>query len=310
MNTLKITDRNKPLTERHDLETASIKEAELQGKIYNIYCPCNLNIVIDRKCNCHCDFCFFQHDTERKRLTDTDYLSGLENVLKRLSGLPIEITITGGEPTLCEQRLIPVMKLVKKYGFPDRTFSTNGSGLLRRTAGKPLLQHMKENGFIHNISLSRMSADDAENSRIFRGTPASNQDTRRIAAFAEINGMDFRLSCNLLGDSIDSWDKIKRYMEFYESYHISSFLFREITPRRKYPAISKIVEEMVQESDLRLLKTAHGMFYDVDIYSLGKKLIKHYKANPYGTQKGTDVYIKQNIITSLVYEEGELRTKW
>lgn len=310
MNTLKITDKNQLLTERHNLETAAIKKAEIQSKTYNMYCPCNLNIVIDRKCNCHCDFCFCKDRTRQRRLTDEKYLSQLEKVLQNLSGLPIEVTITGGEPTLCGKRLIPVMKLVKKYGFPNRTFSTNGSGLFKQIDGKPLLQSMKENGCIYNISLSRMSTDDSENSRIFRGTPANNQDIRRIAAFTEINGMDFRLSCNLLGDSIDSWDKIKRYMAFYESYHISSFLFREITPRRKYPAISEIVEEMLQEPHLRLLKTAHGMFYDVDIYSLGRKLIKHYKANPYNTQKGTDVCNKQNIITSLIYEEGELRTTW
>ena len=68
MNTLKITDRKKLLTERHNLETAGIWELEIQGKKRKMYSPCNLNIVIGRMCNCDCGFCFFQGKRMKKQI--------------------------------------------------------------------------------------------------------------------------------------------------------------------------------------------------------------------------------------------------
>lgn len=96
MNTLKITDRRKLLTERHNLEAAGIWEMEIQGQKRRLYAPCNLNIVIGRRCNCHCGFCFFQGKPCEKPIDDETYLMGLETVLKELKGFPVEITITGG----------------------------------------------------------------------------------------------------------------------------------------------------------------------------------------------------------------------
>lgn len=337
MNTLKITDRNRPLTERHDLEGAEIMEAEILGARRKIYCPCNLNLVIDRRCNCDCRFCFFRGESLRERVTDEEYLTKLEGVLKSLRGLPIEITITGGEPTLCPERLIPVMRMVKEYGFSNRTFSTNGTGLLERKEGKPLLQYMKEYGCIYNINLSRMSADEAENRRIFGGDTVGNREIEQIAHFADVNDMDLRLSCNLLKGAVDSWERVRRYMAFYRNLGVASFVFREIVPKREsssafgraagekgagfsasrgegegraeHVSVSDIVEEMKKERKVQLLKTAHGVMYDVDIYGYERELIKHYRGRPQMGTKGCAVG-EEKLTTFLVYEEGELRTAW
>lgn len=336
MNTLKITDRNRPLTERHDLEEAKTMEAEILGAKRKIYCPCNLNLVIDRRCNCECGFCFSRGESLRERVTDEEYLTKLKGVLKSLRGLPIEITITGGEPTLCPERLIPVMRMVKEYGFSNRTFSTNGTGLLERIEGKPLLQYMKENGCIYNINLSRMSADDAENRKIFGGDTVSNREIEQIAYFAEVNDMDLRLSCNLLKGAVDSWERVRRYMAFYRKLGIASFVFREIIPKREsssafgraagekgvgfsasrgegegraeHVSVSDIVEGMRKEREVQLLRTAHGVMYDVDIYGYENKLIKHYRGRQQTGTKGCAE--KDKLTTFLVYEEGELRTTW
>lgn len=354
MNTLKITDINRPLTERHDLERAKITEVEILGKKCKIYNPCNLNLVIDRKCNCDCFFCFFRGEAVRKRITDEEYRTKLDSVFRDLEGLPVEITITGGEPTLCQERLIPVMEMIKRYGFPNRTFSTNGTGLLRRIEGKPLLQYMKENNCVYNVSLSRMSADDNENRKIFGGNTIGNKEIRQAAVFAEVNDMDIRLSCNLLKNGVGDWDGIKGYMAFYEALGITSFLFRKIVPKQKsisvsgsavegkrarFPVsaaenegeavpVSDIVAKMKKEQGIRLLKTAHGSMYDVDIYGYGQKLIKHYRGKTYTAEKGCERRVsvhgeerpqvsskeyvgeERKLVTSLIYEEGGLRTAW
>lgn len=335
MNTLKITDRSRPLTERHDLEGAKIMEAKILGARRKIYCPCNLNLVIDRRCNCDCRFCFSRGERPGQRITDEEYLTKLESVLKNLRGLPIEITITGGEPTLCPERLIPVMRMVKEYGFSNRTFSTNGTGLLERTEGKPLLQYMKEYGCIYNINLSRMSADEAENRRIFGGDTVGNREIEQIAHFADVNDMDLRLSCNLLKGAVDSWERVRRYMVFYRNLGVASFVFREIIPRgenssafdrtagekgssfavrgsktergAEHVSVSGIAAEMKKEREVQFLRTAHGIMYNVDIYGYRNELVKHYRGRP---QTESCAAGAEKLITFLVYEEGELRTAW
>ena len=74
-------------------------------------------------------------------------------------------------------------------------------------------------------------------------------------------------------------------------------------------SVSDIAVEMKREQEIEFLKTAHGMLYDVDIYGYGEKLIKHYKEKPYISGGGCAKSDKE-LITFLIYEEGELRSTW
>lgn len=300
MNTLKITRISEMLTEQHNLEAAKITHTEIDGKEYDIYTPCNLNLYIGPRCNCNCNFCFADRMNAGSDISDEEYLRALDEVLEKIKKVPIEVTITGGEPTLYPERLIEVMKLITEHGIPQRTFSTNGIGLETRIEEKPLMYYMKENGFIHNINLSRMSIDEARNEKIFRGKCITNEKIQRIAAFADLNGMDMRLSCNLIEHEIDSWEEIHKYMEHYKGIGIHSFIFRELMGCKRPIKVAGIVDEMKQKKKVIPLKTMEGFFYVIDIYRLNDMLIKHYRQKAHTSAP----------MANIVFYNGKLLDGW
>ena len=61
-------------------------------------------------------------------LDDKDYFNHLEKVLINIKNINPRISITGGEPTK-SNRIVNLLRLIKKHNYKLRTFSTNGSGL-------------------------------------------------------------------------------------------------------------------------------------------------------------------------------------
>lgn len=300
MNTLKITPINEMLTERHNLKNAKVKTFEIKHKEYSFYTPCNLNIYMGPSCNCHCKFCFADALNHQKDINDSFFLESLERNLELLEEIPIEVTITGGEPTLYTKRLLMVMDLLKERNIPERTFSTNGIGLMSTFSGKPMLQHMKEHGILHNISVSRMAAEERENKDIFCGDCISNHEIARISEFTKINRMDMRLSSVLMDSGLNSWEKIKNYISFYESIGIESFIFREIVGQQVKIKMEEIVSEMLKEKDVEFLKSMDGIFYTIMIYKRKHHLLKHY------IQKEGN----RDIVSTLVFHNGILYRNW
>ena len=84
-----------------------------------------------------------------KIASDDEYLSRLDDILNRLRPLNPSISITGGEPTK-SRRLVPILRLIEKYGYRKRTLTTNGSGLFDIVENKPILQHIADNHFQHS----------------------------------------------------------------------------------------------------------------------------------------------------------------
>lgn len=229
MNTIKFATANDLVTEQHNSEIVNMNEHVINGEAYKFYSPCNLNLFVTNTCNNRCSFCI---NKEKENIDDETYFKNLEEGLEKLKDINLEVTLTGGEPTLFPKKLVETIEILKKFGIHQRTFSTTGYGLLSRYNGKTLLEYLIEADYIHNLNVSRMSIDDSENKTIFNSrkdfTNISNDDLKTIAYISEVNGVQLRTSTNLIPGYVDSLDKILEFVDFQRENRIKSCLFREL----------------------------------------------------------------------------------
>lgn len=304
MNTIKFAPFNEFVTEQHNVKTATSKVLSINGKEYKFYEPCNLNVFITNSCPNKCKFCINSCNDWTEIQDDEQFLYGLEQSLKLLQDLHVEATITGGEPTLLHNRFVKTIELLKKYGIKERTVSTTGWGLISHKDGEPHLLHELERlGYIHNISISRMSSDERLNNTILGNKNISNEDLRKIGLYSKINGIETRISCNLMYESVSTLDDILNFVDNQESNHISSCLFRELESNvqskdinyiadmiSKHPEYNYSVEQLPAKVEIKnifdevnhhpafwYMETVKGVFYDIDYYkyisqSTGKKI--------------------------------------
>ena len=93
-------------------------------------------------------------------ISNEEFYKSLELLLDELKNLQIEITITGGEPTLNKERFVKTIEMCKHYGFKCRTISTIGTNLMKEYNNKHLCEWLVNYGFTHNINISRMAKED------------------------------------------------------------------------------------------------------------------------------------------------------
>lgn len=113
MNTLKFSKLCNKTTEQHNLEVIDIEETTLFGKKVSMFYPCNLNIFITNICQNHCSFCI-NKDYSGTDIKDDLYYKALCETLEELKDKDIEITITGGEPSLNVERFVKTMQICKE----------------------------------------------------------------------------------------------------------------------------------------------------------------------------------------------------
>lgn len=300
MNTLKFISNKKLTTECHNPDDEFIKEIKMGEELKTFLCPVNFTIVVDSRCNSKCDFCIF-HDSEKIiRVCDETYLRNLEHIFYELRNLPIEVTITGGEPTLFPERLVRILNLTKKYGLKHRTFSTNGIGLLNLYHGKLILQYMKECGAVRNINLSRMAIDQKENDSIFHSNTLTLDEIKTIAQFCHINDMDVRLSCNLMKSYIHTPEQILDYIRMAEEVNIENIIFRELVDYEKEFVSLNVIEDELNKQFI-INKT-----HITDKYKITEFSFNHYHVKEYESNK----IMKKTGIPTLVYQEGKLFLGW
>ena len=243
---------------------------------------------------------------------DTTYYEDLENGLEKLSGVKLEATITGGEPTLLPRRLVETVRILVKHGVHERTVSTTGIGLLEKYEGKTVFQHLIENGYTHNISISRMAEDEWENDRIMMGEKYSsrqrnigNDDLRRLATIAKANGVQLRTSTNLLSGFVDTYKKMLHFVDFQYKNGIESCLFRELEGKMQKMAapIAWIAEAVRSSKDFAYIKTVHGMFYDIELYLY----TSHETGMTYIVKVYTNHVVDADVIGSLSFNHGIIR---
>lgn len=302
MNTIKFAPYNDFVTEQHDVENASAYEANVFGFSGKFYNPCNLNVFIQNKCQNDCEFCI----NKRNDRTDIDnelYFKNLETILKGMKSVHLEATITGGEPTLNPARLVETIRMLRKFGVKERTVSTTGIGLMNLYENKPVLQHLIDNDYVHNISISRMDITDTENANVLKGKNITNEELARIAFYAKVNGVQLRTSTNIIENHIDSLEKILNFVDFQYTNNIDSCLFREVIAK-DFISIAPFQEQIRNDKNFVFDKVIHGMFYDIIVYiykspvTNQEYIVKCYQTN----------VIDKTVIGTLSYYQGKLRT--
>lgn len=318
MNTIKFEPINKPKTETHDVEKYTIKKMNFEGKEYDVYSNVDLTIYVTNKCNADCDFCVNKYEENflcsKEILDDNEYLRRLEYILQYMKKLNPSVIITGGEPTK-SKRLPAIIKLVHKYGYKLRSFSTNGSGLLDVIDGKSILQYMYENDFINNINISCHSISKDINDAIMKNKELmTNEQLYQIASFCNEHNMRERMSCTLQKSSVNSLEKILEYQKYYENLGIDTVIFRELYPidptkkgykdyQSEFVDILEIVDLIEKSPDFVYLYTLDGLYYNVKHFQYEDKLVKCYK------EKNT---ASTDIVRDLIfYADGRLvDTNW
>lgn len=300
MNTIKFNKITELSTERHNPEDEQTQLVHLFSKESLSSVPLNLNILITYGCNCTCDFCILKQGVQINAISNDKYLQQLNRVLNQLKGLPIEISITGGEPTLCPERLIPVLHMIQFYEFSHRTFLTNGSGLLSEWNHKPIIQYLKEAGAIYNINLSRQHMEDVQNKTLMNGVTPSISDLKQISSFCDVNHMDIRLSCNIMKHGISDFKSMMEYIDFAEDAGFKNVIFRELLNNgNEFISIYPLIEQIKQNDDFQYVRTIENSHYSIDILKYKTYIVKLYQ-----TQKTT------KLLTNLVYREGLLSDSW
>lgn len=302
MNTIKFAPYNDFVTEQHDVENASAYEANVFGFSGKFYNPCNLNVFIQNKCQNDCEFCI----NKRNDRTDIDnelYFKNLEEILEGMKSVHLEATITGGEPTLNPARMVETIRMLRKFGVKERTVSTTGIGLMNLYENKPVLQHLIDNDYVHNISISRMDITDTENANVLKGKNITNEELARIAFYAKVNGVQLRTSTNIIENHIDSLEKILKFVDFQYTNNIDSCLFREVIAK-DFISIAPFQEQIRNDKNFVFDRVIHGMFYDIIVYiykspvTNQEYIVKCYQTN----------VIDKTVIGTLSYNQGKLRT--
>lgn len=267
MNTLKFANKYLKTTEQHNLNTGIVYEDDLFGTKINMYHPINLNIFITNMCPYSCPFCI-NKDYSNKDISDELYYKCIRQTLTELKDKNVEITITGGEPTIKPERLVKTIRLCKELGFNCRTVSTTASNIFTLYEDKPLIQHLVENNFIHNINVSRMSIN---NNDIMLNKVIDEYNLQKLITFCNVNNAEMRISCNLINGLVDSMDKIFKYVDHFSNLGVNSILFRELVNYE-----GPILNNVVNFTDFTKIDEGHSIFYDVDIYEYKDFIVKYY----------------------------------
>jgi molybdenum cofactor biosynthesis enzyme MoaA len=334
MNTLKFQPIREKRQECFNVEDYSFNDFDFEGKQRRVYSNVNLSIFTDDYCNANCKFCVAQLRFENRSQiysktriqSDEEYFNRLDEVLNKLKPLNPSISITGGEPTK-SKRLVPILRLIEKYGYRKRTLTTNGSGLFDIVEGKPIIQHITDNHFQH-LNISKTHYDEDINRSIMQydaGTGyTSNEDIAKIAAFAKANNLRPRLSCLLLKSGIHDIDGIIKYLNYYQQLGIDNVIFRETMDYDQDSMLNKPKMEYLKENKVKLndiwknidndfrftpIRQLLGYYYYVEVYkyqnidmvSESANLVKLYEQK----QKAEDV-----VFEMIFHPNGNLNGSW
>lgn len=266
MNTLKFTRKTVKTTEQHNLSVNDVYHETIFGKNILFYHPINLNIHITNLCDHDCPYCFVSNlgTSIYCECSENVYQKSLVKIFDELKGKDIEVSLTGGEPTQRPDRLVYTMKLCQEYSFKCRTISTNGDYLLDKHKGKPIIQHLIDTGFVHNIELSLHDEETDE------------KKLRRLVDFCELNEAELRISKCLESNKIDNIGKIIKTLMYYNfHFHIDSIIFRELV-NWPGPKLQDIMQDDYVKQTFKQIDFKQSAFYDVYVYEYDDFIVKHY----------------------------------
>lgn len=216
---------------------------EFDKKKYAVNPQAMLTINCTSRCNANCFFCYNRLTFMRDEMYVACDSPKLERAMEFAwrSGIRT-VTLTGGEPTLDQEKLLGLLKKAKEKGFPTVRLHTNGA-LLNRSwqyEGKqqPLWKHLAD-CHLDELSISIADYRSERNQQIMKIDNLSQ--IRQYLPQLIKQGISVRFSCYLCEQGVHTAEEIQQYLVFAKEQGVRSVIFR-IAPQddakdQKYLAV-------------------------------------------------------------------------
>jgi len=267
-----------------------VVDFRLWGRPVTVYANANLSIYSAAPCNARCAFCVEEIRpasrgaalaTQKTFETDDGrYFAALDAVLAALRPLRPSVSITGGEPSR-DARLPRLLQALQGAGARKLTLTSNGSGLLDRREGRPLVDWVGATGVAH-LNLSRAHWDARVNAKLMRFSASPGpQELREIAARARRGGTRVRLSCVLVAGAVDAMEDVHRYLDFARDLGVDNVVFRQLMQpdpatvrptavtrfsERRRVDLAPLLEAVSAREDFTFLRQVLGYYYYVEVW--------------------------------------------
>jgi MoaA/NifB/PqqE/SkfB family radical SAM enzyme len=226
---------------------------QLNGRPFRFHWNINLYIDMTARCNGKCRFCINSVNFSRTDIPDEKFIMNLEKTLKMIRFIDPSIQIVGGEPTINPERLKKIIDLIKMYNMRKPVLGTNGSGILNSN----LLDYIEP--VIDHMNISRHHFDDEKLNRLMGfSNPLNNSALHGIMKKHPI-AKKTRFNCCLLKDNIDSFEKMKQYIEWALEMGVGNLCFS---------TLSKLPKDYVYTADF----IEQSKIYSIDFNAIMAKI--------------------------------------
>lgn len=174
----------------------------------------NLYVKVTDGCNAHCRFCCNAGKSKSPVFNLSKLFECIEEINRR--GIRLNrICLTGGEPSLCYDRVGEIVKFVREAPYCTSTqlqLNTNG---LSVESHRLMRLHRPD---VISISLHHY---DVERLQEIYGSKI----TADIADYRGVDPRKLNVSCNLIKGYIDNAEEVKKYLDFVASNGIRTVGF-------------------------------------------------------------------------------------
>ncbi len=197
----------------------------LFGKeVLNIYKNINVQTVLTYACNYKCGFCIERGNKDGNRVSDEEYASRLEEILKQYKsqGINPHVSITGGEPLLMKDRLELVLKVLKKYDIEKYNINTNGFFLRKYLS-------MLEKYDMPHINVSRHDYRKIKIPGLFGIVGFENVIDDDDLSYVQSRLGNITIQSVMIKGGVESVKDIKEFMNHYNKLGFKSYSFRGLS---------------------------------------------------------------------------------
>ena len=196
----------------------------LRNRVYRFHWNINLYIETLASCNGRCPFCINRVNYDHRDIPDSQFIESLEEAIKLVRFLNPSVQLVGGEPTLAPDRVRAIFGLIDKYALRKPVITSNGSGLAKHPelldAIGPRLAH---------LNISRHHDDDRVLNQIMRfENPLTNDRLTDLLKTSPL-ASKIRLNCCLLGDGIQAYADIERYLAWTLGLGVTNVCFSTLS---------------------------------------------------------------------------------
>lgn len=313
------------LLEEFETDLVSIKDKAYKIRKGFTFTP----FANPKACNAHCTFCSEElipanktRNSSKNYIVDYDtYFESLNSVLTALSGLHVNLSLSGLEATIDYNWLEQLLTAVKPHlNVKEKVLYTNGSGLTNQMIVDLLVSHRFD-----KVELSRAHFDEDRNQRIMLFN--KNVSIRNNRVFSELltniaGNINLKLSCILNKQGIKNLSDIKLYLNWAMAFNCREVVFRELslldgsyTGNKTYQWIEEnrigvvgIMEDVMHDNDFVYQHSTGGYYYYNEAYIFRSTLLVIFETSSYSELKNKN---STGIIHKLIFHSnGNLTTDW